>query len=284
MSQSSESRISHPQPLLQKIAVALAVVLVGHVGVLWAVSQMKAPELKPIEKKTIKVKLIKMEEEILPPPPPPTVKPKVEPKPQPVVPPPPPVVKPKVIAQKPAPTKDKKVIHQDDTLAKQKLEQDRLNQMRQEQDRLNKARLEQDRLNKERLEKDRLDRERLEQDRLNKERLEKERLDKLKAEQNTQPRIAKEGQYSWSRKPSLSKDAVAKYVKASEGAKNIFVEVSADTSGKIINVKVLNGSGIDKLDQYVVRQTMSAKLNPYKENGVAVPFKIRQNFELNTQK
>ena len=73
MSQSSESHIPHSQPLLQKIAVALAVVIVGHVGVLWAVSQMKAPELKPIEKKPIKVKLLKIEEEILPPPPPPAM-------------------------------------------------------------------------------------------------------------------------------------------------------------------------------------------------------------------
>lgn len=285
MSQSSESHIPHSQPLLQKIAVALAVVIVGHVGVLWAVSQMKAPELKPIEKKPIKVKLLKIEEEILPPPPPPPppVKPKVEPKPQPVVPPPPAVVKPKVIAQKPAPTKDKKVIHQDDTLAKQKLEQERLNRMRQEQDRLNKERSEQDRLNRERLEKERLERERLEQDRLNKEHLEKERLNKLSQEQKT-PRTVKEGQYSWNRKPRLSDETVSKILKPADGVKNVLIEVSADNSGKVIGVKVISGSGVDKLDQYVVKQTYSARLNQYKENGTAVPFNIRQNFTLSVKK
>lgn len=81
MSQSSESHIPHPQPLLQKIAVALAVVLVGHVGVLWAVSQIKAPELKPVEKKPIKVRMVKEVKikEPPPPPPPPQVKKKEKP-------------------------------------------------------------------------------------------------------------------------------------------------------------------------------------------------------------
>lgn len=82
MRQSSESHIPHPQPLVQKIAVALAVVLVGHVGVLWAVSQIKAPELKPVEKKPIKVKMVKVvkiQELPPPPPPPPQVKKKEKP-------------------------------------------------------------------------------------------------------------------------------------------------------------------------------------------------------------
>jgi hypothetical protein len=36
----------------KKVLAALIAVVVGHMGVLWAVNHMKAPELKPIEKES----------------------------------------------------------------------------------------------------------------------------------------------------------------------------------------------------------------------------------------
>ena len=85
----------------KKVITALAVVLLGHVGLLWAVGQMQTLQLKPIEKKPVKVRFLTLKEDV---PPPPAqvepIKPKVEPKPiekkiEPI-----PVEKPKVISQK----------------------------------------------------------------------------------------------------------------------------------------------------------------------------------------
>lgn len=78
MSQSSTPGLHMPQlDMKKKIIVALLIVVIGHMGVLWAVSQMKAPELKPVEKKPIKVKLVTIGKA---PPPPPPPKEKVKPK------------------------------------------------------------------------------------------------------------------------------------------------------------------------------------------------------------
>lgn len=82
MSQSLASPPSNSRPLSQKIIVAVTVVIIGHIGALWGLNQIKAPELKPVEKKPIKVKLVKQVKikEEPPPPPPPQVKKKEQPK------------------------------------------------------------------------------------------------------------------------------------------------------------------------------------------------------------
>ena len=49
MSQSSALNMQTPNPMKKKVITALLAVVVGHMGVLWAVGQMKAPEIKPIE-------------------------------------------------------------------------------------------------------------------------------------------------------------------------------------------------------------------------------------------
>lgn len=274
MSQSSESRISHSQPLLQKIVVALAVVLVGHVGVLWALSQMKAPELKPIEKKPIKVKLIKIEEEILPPPPPPPpVQPKVKPKPQPVVPPPPPVVKPKIIAQKPAPAKEN-VIHQDDTLVKQKL----LDQQRKanEQRRLDDQRRadEQRRLEDQR----RADEQRrLEDQRRADEKRRKDEEDKRNRDlENQKPQRISPGDIKWSRTP---KPAYTKSELLGE-ERSILLEITSDAKGNITSVRLKKSTGITALDNKFISAIKSGKFKPYMRNGVATPFVVDQPYNL----
>lgn len=63
-------------PMKKKIVAALAVVMVGHIGVLWGVSHLKTADLKPIEKEPLQVRFVKIQQPPEPLPP----KPKVEPK------------------------------------------------------------------------------------------------------------------------------------------------------------------------------------------------------------
>lgn len=88
-----------PNQMKKKVVSILAAVLVGHAGLLWAVSQMKTPELKPVDKEPMKVRFIKLQEAPKPLPP----KPKAEPKPE------PPKPKEVKIVEKPLPPPPKKV-------------------------------------------------------------------------------------------------------------------------------------------------------------------------------
>ena len=53
MSQSPAPMMLSSNPMKKKIITALVAVVVGHVGVLWAVGNMKTPELKPVDKDPI---------------------------------------------------------------------------------------------------------------------------------------------------------------------------------------------------------------------------------------
>lgn len=99
MSSTVISPMQTPNPMKKKVLAALITVVVGHMGVLWAVNHMKAPELKPIEKEPLKVRFVKIQE--LPKPLPP--KPKEELKKEPTKP------KEVKIVEKPQPTPPKKV-------------------------------------------------------------------------------------------------------------------------------------------------------------------------------
>ena len=80
MSQSSAPMMPAPSPMKKKVITALAAVVIGHMGVLWAVGHMKTPELKPIEKDPIQVRFVKLEEAPKPlPPKPKPPEPKKEP-------------------------------------------------------------------------------------------------------------------------------------------------------------------------------------------------------------
>lgn len=263
MSSSSVSMMQSPNLMKKKVLPAIIAVIIGHAGVLFALSQMQVAELKPIEKDPIKVRFVQIKEDAPPPPPPAEpVKPKVEPKPQltpkPVE--PPPVVKPKVIAEKPKPAQPKAIV-QEVKVDHQKLEQERLEQERKHQERLEQQRREQQL--REQQERERQERERREQE--------------LREQQarNT-PKSVSMGQISWSRTPRpayTNRDL--------QGAdRSIVVSIEADTNGNVVNVRVVRSSGIDALDQKIVRAVRNAKFKPYKENGVAYPFKAEQPFEL----
>src|SRR3990167_8712464 len=99
MSSTVISPMQTPNPMKKKVLAALIAVVVGHMGVLWAVNHMKAPELKPIEKELLKVRFVKIQEPPKPLPP----KPKEEPKKEPTKP------KEVKIVEKPQPTPPKKV-------------------------------------------------------------------------------------------------------------------------------------------------------------------------------
>nr|MBP7880668.1 TonB-dependent receptor [Acinetobacter sp.] len=51
----SPAAFNTSSPMKKKIITALVAVVIGHVGVLWAVSHIKTIELKPIEKEPLKV-------------------------------------------------------------------------------------------------------------------------------------------------------------------------------------------------------------------------------------
>lgn len=248
-----------PKAMKKKVLTSLIAVIIGHVGVLFTLSHMDAPTLKPIEKDPIKVRFVQIKEDAPPPPPPAEpVKPKVEPKPvepKPVE--PKPVTQPKVIAEKPKPQPKKEqpvVVQQDDTLEKQRLEKQRLEIERQNQERLEQQQREQ----QERAENERREQERREQQ-----------------ARNT-PKSLSIGQISWSRSPKPSYTN-----KDLQGAdRTIVVSIEADTNGNITNARIVRSSGVDALDQKILRSVRSSKFKPYKENGVAYAFKAEQPFEL----
>ena len=268
MSQSPVSTMQNPNAMKKKVLAALIAVAIGHVAVLFAVSHMQSPELKKIEKEPLKVRFVKITEDA-PPPPPPTepVKPQVQPKPEPKVVEPTPVVKPKIIAEKPKPKVEAaKPIVVDDSKDKLKKEQERLEQERLTQERINQERIEQQK-------REQAQREQAQRDQQAREQAERQRREQ---EARNTPRNLTQGQISWVRSPKpayTNRDL--------QGAdRTVVVSITADAAGKVTDVRVIRSSGIPALDQKVVRAVQNAKFRPYKENGVAYPFKAEQPFEL----
>ena len=62
----------------KKVLSALVAVVIGHMGILWTVSNMKSPELKPIEKEPLKVRFVQIKDQPKPLPPEPKAEPKKE--------------------------------------------------------------------------------------------------------------------------------------------------------------------------------------------------------------
>ena len=63
MSQSSIATLQTPNSMKKKVIAALISVVIGHVGVLFAVSHMKVSELKKVEKEPIKVRFVQIRED-----------------------------------------------------------------------------------------------------------------------------------------------------------------------------------------------------------------------------
>lgn len=254
----------------KKIITALVAVVIGHVGVLWAVSHIKTIELKPIEKEPLKVRFLTIKEDV---PPPPVkiepIKPKVEPKPiekkiEPI-----PVEKPKIISQK-VQKVEPKVIQQDNTQEKLKKQQD-----------LEKQRLEQ--LQREQALKEQQAREQALREQQAREQALREQQARAQESRN-QPKKVSAGDVAWSRSPKISQDRVSFYFKPEDGLKTIMLEITSDGTGKVTDVKLIQSSGVTKFDDYVIKQAYAARFKANKENGVFVPFKIQQAFDVSVTK
>ena len=275
MSQSSTASLQSPPSMKKKVLTALLAVVIGHMGVLWAVSNMKTPELKPIEKKPLKVKFLNIVEQAPPPPPVEPIKPKVQPpkpKVEPV--PPKPVLKPKVVATQ-VPTPTKKVVQQDDTQEKLKQEQQKLKLENQrlldEQKRLEQQKNEQ--ALKEQQARDQAARDQAARDQATRDQAAK---DQAERDAKSAPRKFSEGDVAWSRKPRLSftnKDL-------ENVRRTVVVNITATADGKITNVKVTKSSGVAALDEKVLRAVRGAKFVASKDGRAIygdLPFELELN-------
>lgn len=255
MSQSPALNMQTPNPMKKKIITALIAVVVGHMGVLWAVGQMKTPELKPIEKEPLKVRFVKIQEPPKPLPPKPKAEPKKEqPKPKEVkkvkivekqLPPPPKKVE-KVQQVKKAET-PKPVVKPVEAPPKPTVTTT-ISEIR-----------------------------------------------AVKPAPVAPPAppapvtppapaappspksvsIGGSGvQWSRSPKPSYNNNDL-------EGqTRTIVVHIEANEKGVITSARISRSSGIPALDDKILRSVRSSKFKPYKENGVAYPISADQPFEL----
>lgn len=283
--QSSMSKL----PMKKKIVIALVAVVVGHMGVLWGISHLKTATLVKVEKQPIKVKLVKIKEEIAPPPPPPAVKPKVEPKPEPKPLPKPepkplpkpepkplpkPVEKPKVIAQKPEKTQPK-AIQQDDRVEQQRLEQQRLDRLREQQQREQQQRDQQ--LREQQREQQQREQQQREQQQREQQQREQEARNK-----SLQPVKAQAGDISWARKPKPNYEDTD--LKGQLRSFTIYIEADEKGNIKADKVRIVKSSGLPSLDAKIVAAVKRAKFKPYLSNGVATPVYVEQPFELEPSK
>ncbi|WP_372403559.1 energy transducer TonB [Acinetobacter piscicola] len=258
MSQSSTSNMQAPNPMKKKVIAAVIAVLVGHMGALWALSHLKTPELKPIEKKPIQVKFVKIKEEQVIPPPPPPVKPKVEPKP--VVEkkaPPPPVEKPKLITQK-KPVVEKKAIQQEEPKIDQEKIKREQEQRQQEQQRQEQQRLEQQRQEQQRQEQQRQDQLRQQQEQQRQEQLRQQQEQQRRQQEAQQPRRLSAGEISWKKAPAFDFDDDL----LKNQSRSLLVRIEINPAGKITNVTVLKSSGLPSLDREVRSAVRFARMNP----------------------
>ncbi|WP_227542914.1 TonB family protein [Acinetobacter chinensis] len=267
MSYSPTPAMQDPNSMKKKVVAALVAVVIGHMGVLWAVSHMKMAELKPIEKKPVQVRFVKIKQDI-PPPPPPPVMPKPKPKPVEKKVEPKPVVKPKIISQKVTkPASDVK--HQEDIKEKQKQEQQKLDQQRQAEQ------LRQDQLKREQELREQQAREQAARDKAERDRADRERADR----ESKTPRVVSFGELDWSRKP------VIKYtnedLKGSNRKMLIALEVDG-TSGKINSARIASSSGVSAFDEKILRSVRYSKFRPVKGGGILTTT-LPLEFELNTQ-
>ena len=280
MSQSSTANLQSSQLLKKKVLPALIAVVIGHMGVLWAVGQLKTADLKPVDKKPISVKLLKIQEEAPPPPPPVQPKVKPEPKPEPVQPPPPAVIKPKVIAQKPQ-EKVEKAIHQEDPLKKQReLENQRLRDQ-QIQDKQLRDQQMRDQAERDRLKREQDDKARQQREQDEKARQQREQDERNRQSQN-QSRSVGKGDISWRFKPKIDPAALSKYL-AKGQVVSVELHFYANADGSVKNVKMVKGSGDAGLDAYILGQARKAQFSPYKVDGVKVPFDVGQDYTLKGQ-
>ena len=255
MSSTVISPMQTPNPMKKKVLAALITVVVGHMGVLWAVNHMKAPELKPIEKEPLKVRFVKIQE--LPKPLPP--KPKEELKKEPTKP------KEVKIVEKPQPTPPKKV---------EKVQQ------------VKKAEVVKPVVKPTETPVKPTVTTTITEKKVKKSVVQPEKANPVTQADpaDTSPKSVSVGgsgvQWSRSPKPVYSNQDL-------QGEnRRVVVLIEANEKGSIVNARITRSSGVPALDEKILRAVKGAKFKPYKENGVAYPIRAEQPFdlELNTKR
>ncbi|PKF31162.1 MULTISPECIES: energy transducer TonB [Acinetobacter] len=244
----SPATFNTPHPMKKKIIAALVAVVIGHVGVLWAVSHMKTIELRPIEKEPLKVKFVKIKEPPKPEPPKPKEKPKPEPKKE---------VKEVKVVEKPLPPPKKiekvqqvkeapkPVLQKTEQKIEPKVETKVVTTVTEKV--------------------------------VEKPQPVQEVAKPQPAADPSPKRVSIGGSgVQWSRSPKLS--VTAKDL--DNQTRSVMVMIEADEKGKITNARITRSSGIPNLDEKVLRAVRSAKFKPYMENGVAYPIRAEQPFDL----
>ena len=255
MSSTVISPMQTPNPMKKKVLAALIAVVVGHMGVLWAVNHMKAPELKPIEKEPLKVRFVKIQEPPKPLPP----KPKEEPKKEPTKP------KEVKIVEKPQPTPPKKV---------EKVQQ------------VKKAEVVKPVVKPTETPVKPTVTTTITEKKVEKPVVQPEQAKPVTQAEpaDTSPKSVSIGgsgvQWSRSPKPVYSNQDL-------QGEnRRVVVLIEANEKGAIVNARITRSSGVSALDEKILRTVKGAKFKPYKENGVAYPIRAEQPFdlELNTKR
>ncbi|WP_291334666.1 energy transducer TonB [Acinetobacter sp. UBA801] len=255
MNQSPNAMMHMSHTMKKNVVTALAVVALGHVGILWALGQMQTPSLKPIEKEPLKVRFVKIQEQPKPLPPQPKAEPQPEkPKPQPV--------KEVPVVEKPLPPPPKKV--------------EKVQQVKKAEAPKPVAKPVEKPVERE------------------VQPAPVATVTESKVVQPapkptvtpvapapvapSAPKTVSIGgsgvQWSRSPKPTYSnRDLQGE-------TRNVVVRIEANEKGVITDAQITRSSGIPALDQKILRAVRSAKFKPYKENGVAYPIRAEQPFEL----
>ncbi|ENW05423.1 energy transducer TonB [Acinetobacter beijerinckii] len=244
----SPATLNTSNPMKKKIIAAIVAVVIGHVGVLWAVSHMKTIELRPIEKEPLKVKFVKIKEPPKPEPPKPKEQPKPEPKKE---------VKEVKVVEKPLPPPKKiEKVQQVKEAAKPVLQKTEPKIEPKVETKVVTTVTEKV---------------------VEKPQPAQEVVKPQPAADPSPKRVSIGGAgVQWSRSPKLS--VTAKDL--DNQTRSVMVLIEADEKGKITNVRITRTSGLPSLDEKVLRAVKSAKFKPYMENGVAYPIRAEQPFDL----
>lgn len=253
MSSSSALSPQPPHPMKKKIIAALVSVVVGHLGVLWAVSQIKTAELKKIEKQPLQVRFVKIQQQPKP----------AEPEPQP---------EPKK-AEPPKPVKEVKVVEKPVVTPPKKVE--KIQQVKQAE------------TAKPVMKPVQTPAKPVVAPVVTETKVVKPAPVPPPAAKPVAPpappvpagpksvSIGGSG-VQWSRTPRPSysnKDLQGE-------SRRVVVLIEANEQGNITNARITRSSGLAALDEKILRAVRNAKFKPYKENGVAYPIRAEQPFEL----
>ena len=255
MNQSPNAMMHMSHTMKKNVVTALAVVALGHVGILWALGQMQTPSLKPIEKEPLKVRFVKIQEQPKPLPPQPKAEPQSEkPKPQPV--------KEVPVVEKPLPPKKVEKVQQ---VKKAEAPKPVAKPVEKPVERVVQpapvATVTESKVVQP---------------------APKPTVTPVAPAPApvapSAPKTVSIGgsgvQWSRSPKPTYSnRDLQGE-------TRNVVVRIEANEKGVITDAQITRSSGIPALDQKILRAVRSAKFKPYKENGVAYPIRAEQPFEL----